>query len=56
MHLIVRYVRPYFKRMGLGLTIKLLGTVLALLLPYILAPIIDDIIIMPIISIPCPDS
>ena len=43
MHLIVRYVRPYFKRMGLGLTIKLLGTVMDLLLPYILAHIIDDI-------------
>lgn len=41
MHLIGRYIRPYLKRMGLGLTIKLLGTIMDLLLPYILAHIID---------------
>lgn len=43
MQLIVRYVRPYFKRMGLGLLVKFTGTVMDLLLPYILAHIIDDV-------------
>ena len=44
MQLIFRYVRPYFKRMGLGLVIKLTGTVMDLLLPYILAHIIDEVV------------
>lgn len=43
MRLILNYIRPYLKRMSLGLTIKLLGTVMDLLLPYILAHIIDDV-------------
>lgn len=43
MQLIVRYVRPYFKRMSLGLLVKFTGTVMDLLLPYILAHIIDDV-------------
>lgn len=43
MHLIVRYVRPYFRRMSLGLAVKFTGTVMDLLLPYILAHIIDDV-------------
>ena len=33
MHLIVRYVRPYFRRMSLGLAVKFTGTVMDLLLP-----------------------
>ena len=44
MHLIFRYVRPYLKRMSLGLAIKFTGTIMDLLLPYILAHIIDDIV------------
>ena len=44
MQLIFRYIRPYFKRMGLGLVIKLTGTVMDLLLPYILAHIIDEVV------------
>ncbi len=44
MRLIVRYVRPYFKRMGLGLTIKFIGTIMDLFLPYILAHIIDEVV------------
>lgn len=43
MQLIVRYVRPYFKRMSLGLLVKFTGTIMDLLLPYILAHIIDDV-------------
>ena len=44
MKLIFRYVRPYLKRMSLGLTIKFLGTIMDLFLPYILAHIIDEIV------------
>ncbi len=44
MHLIFRYVRPYLKRMSLGLLIKFLGTIMDLFLPYILAHIIDEIV------------
>ncbi len=41
MQLIIQYLRPYFKRMSLGLSIKLFGTVMDLLLPLILAHVID---------------
>ncbi len=41
MQLIIKYLRPYFKRMSLGLAIKLFGTVMDLLLPLILAHVID---------------
>ena len=44
MHLIFRYVRPYLKRMSLGLLIKFTGTIMDLFLPYILAHIIDEIV------------
>ena len=44
MHLIFRYVRPYLKRMSLGLVIKFTGTIMDLFLPYILAHIIDEIV------------
>lgn len=41
MRLIIHYLRPYFKRMSFGLAIKLFGTVMDLLLPLILAHVID---------------
>lgn len=44
MHLIFRYVRPYLKRMSLGLVIKFVGTIMDLFLPYILAHIIDEVV------------
>jgi len=44
LHLIFRYVRPYLKRMSLGLLIKFTGTIMDLFLPYILAHIIDEIV------------
>ncbi len=44
MHLIFRYVRPYLKRMSLGLFIKFIGTIMDLFLPYILAHIIDEVV------------
>ncbi len=44
MKLIFRYVRPYLKRMSLGLLIKFTGTIMDLFLPYILAHIIDNVV------------
>ncbi len=44
MHVILRYIRPHLRRMSLGLFIKFIGTMMDLLLPYILAHIIDDIV------------
>ncbi|MDR3147214.1 MAG: hypothetical protein LBU00_02400, partial [Treponema sp.] len=40
-HLIIHYVTPSLPRMSLGLTIKFLGTVADLFLPWILAYMID---------------
>lgn len=42
--IIVRYLRPYFPRMGVGFLIKFIGTVMDLGIPYILAYIIDSVI------------
>lgn len=44
MKLIYRYMKPFFPRMALGFVIKFSGTVMDLLLPWILAYIIDEIV------------
>ena len=44
MRKIFSYLRPYFARMSIGLSIKFIGTILDLSLPWILARIIDDVI------------
>lgn len=44
MRTIFRYMRPYALRMGAGLTIKLFGTVMDLVLPWALAYTIDTIV------------
>ena len=41
---LVFYLRPYFKRMSLGLFIKTVGTLMDLAIPYLLAYIIDHVI------------
>ncbi|OJV64452.1 MAG: ABC transporter [Clostridiales bacterium 38-18] len=38
------YLKPFLPRMSLGLTIKFIGTIMDLLIPWILAHIIDDIV------------
>lgn len=38
------YMKPYFGRMSVGLTIKVLGTLAELALPYILSLILDEVI------------
>lgn len=42
--IILRYLKPYFPRMGVGFFIKFIGTIMDLCIPYILAHIIDFII------------
>ncbi|MCH5337890.1 MAG: ABC transporter ATP-binding protein [Acetatifactor sp.] len=42
--IIMRYLRPYFSRMGIGFVIKFIGTIMDLGIPYILAHIIDFVI------------
>lgn len=44
MHLIVHYIKPYLKRASLGVLVKFIGSIVELLIPYILAHIIDNII------------
>lgn len=44
------YLKPYIPRMSLGLVIKFIGTVMDLLLPWILSYLIDDVV--PLESIP----
>lgn len=43
--IIMKYLRPYFPRMGVGFLIKFTGTIMDLCIPYILAYIIDTVIL-----------
>lgn len=44
MRMIFNYIRPYLLRMSIGLSIKFFGTILDLLLPWLLAYMIDDVV------------
>lgn len=44
MRTIFRYLKPYVPRMSLGLFIKFIGTIMDLLLPWILSYMIDDVV------------
>lgn len=44
MNLLKNYLRPFTKRMSVGVSIKFIGTIMDLLLPWILAFIIDSVI------------
>ena len=44
MKLLIKYLRPFFGRMSLGLFIKVLGTVVELALPLILSYILGSVI------------
>ena len=50
MKTVLYYLKPYIPRMSLGLLIKFTGTVMDLLLPWILSYLIDDVV--PLESIP----
>ncbi|NLL96287.1 MAG: ABC transporter ATP-binding protein [Clostridiaceae bacterium] len=41
---IFQYIRPYLLRMAFGFSIKFLGTIMDLLIPWVLAYIIDEVI------------
>lgn len=43
--IILKYMKPYFPRMGVGFLIKFIGTIMDLCIPYILAYIIDTVIL-----------
>lgn len=42
--IVIRYLKPYCPRMGVGFLIKFWGTIMDLCIPYILAYIIDSVI------------
>ena len=44
MKYLLRYIKPFYRRMTIGLCIKCAGTVLELFLPYILGHIIDEVV------------
>ncbi|HOD93451.1 MAG TPA: ABC transporter ATP-binding protein [Clostridia bacterium] len=44
MKTVLQYVKPYSKRIALGLSVKTIGTLMDLLIPWILSHIIDNII------------
>ena len=44
MNTVLQYVRPYTKRIALGLSIKTIGTLMDLFIPWILSHIIDNVI------------
>ena len=44
MNTVLQYVKPYTKRIALGLSIKTIGTLMDLFIPWILSHIIDNVI------------
>ena len=44
MNLILRYIRPHFKYLGITFVIKTLATIIELIIPYILSHIVDVIV------------
>ena len=44
MKFIMKYLRPFYAVMILGLTIKVLGTIVELALPYILSYILKNVV------------
>ncbi|MCL2007273.1 MAG: ABC transporter ATP-binding protein/permease [Treponema sp.] len=44
MHIIIQYCKPYVLRMSAGLSIKFIGTIMDLFLPWILAYMIDHVV------------
>ncbi len=44
MKFLIKYLRPHFSMMTLGLIIKIVGTLMDLLIPYILEHIIDNVV------------
>ena len=45
MKIMLKYLAPFRKRMGVGLSIKVFGTLVELLLPYILSHILEKVVV-----------
>ena len=43
MKYLIKYMKPYFPRMALGLSIKFIGTIVELVLPWVLSYLIDTV-------------
>ena len=41
---VIRYLKPYKLRLAVGMTIKFIGTIMDLVLPWLLAYIVDEVI------------
>ena len=44
MKVILHYIKPFIPRMSVGISIKFIGALMELLLPWILSYLIDDIV------------
>ena len=44
MKLLARYLRPFYGSMLIGLIIKIMGTLVELVIPYILSHIVDNVV------------
>ena len=40
------YLKPYYKRMGIGFAVKFTGSIMDLCIPWVLAYVIDNVIPM----------
>ena len=45
MKIMLRYLKPFYGRMSVGLFIKIAGTLVELLLPYILSHILKSVVV-----------
>ena len=44
MKMVIKYLKPYFGIMSIGLLIKIIGTFMDLAIPYLLTHIVDNVI------------
>lgn len=44
MNLMLKYLKPFYRRMAIGLSIKVVGTLIELILPYILSYILKSVV------------
>ena len=45
MKIMLKYLKPFRRRMTAGISIKILGTLVELLLPYILSHILEKVVV-----------
>ncbi|MBQ8862288.1 MAG: ABC transporter ATP-binding protein [Clostridia bacterium] len=44
MKIMLKYLKPFYRRMSVGVSIKIIGTLVELLLPYILSHILENVV------------